>query len=394
MSVQPKSSAPSARAADSDLDSTAELPVLDDDQQQLRSWRTREKQFEEQLALRDRALALVQQDLTTAQAVAATYLESLRSLEGRRGIFEHLSTSLYWEIDARETKLAGAEEQLSAAASHTKDLEAALAERAARIADLEGASLTAQSRCEELDTANSVQRKRAEELEAELATLRVELQQRAAALQEASTERAEHIARIAAGVARIEDLEGHIVKQQESVRVLQADCNAGVARVKELEGDLRAAEDMIHRLEAELRGRDSLERSSQRWRATVEETRSALVDRAETGGTHEHVPDRDTRLLIREEGDGEVVHVLGRKTSVGRTPDNDLRINAKYISRRHAVILAGPAHTIIEDLNSTNGVLVNGRRIRRQMLRDGDSVMIGKAVFRFAVRSAVERWRV
>ena len=55
--------------------------------------------------------------------------------------------------------------------------------------------------------------------------------------------------------------------------------------------------------------------------------------------------------------------MLGRKTSIGRTPDNDLQIDAKFISRHHAVILAGPAHTIIEDLNSTNGVLVNGRRI-------------------------------
>ncbi len=50
--------------------------------------------------------------------------------------------------------------------------------------------------------------------------------------------------------------------------------------------------------------------------------------------------------------------MLGRKTTIGRTPDNDLMIDAKFISRHHAVILAGPTHTIIEDLNSTNGVLV------------------------------------
>ena len=65
------------------------------------------------------------------------------------------------------------------------------------------------------------------------------------------------------------------------------------------------------------------------------------------------------------------MHVLGRKTSIGRTPDNDVQIEAKYISRHHAVILAGPVHTIIEDLNSTNGVLVNGRRITRHTLQDG-----------------------
>ena len=80
------------------------------------------------------------------------------------------------------------------------------------------------------------------------------------------------------------------------------------------------------------------------------------------------------------------VHVLGRKTTVGRTPDNDMQIDAKFISRHHAVILAGPAHAIIEDLNSTNGVMVNNRRITRQPLKDGDTVVIGKTQFRFVVR--------
>ena len=103
---------------------------------------------------------------------------------------------------------------------------------------------------------------------------------------------------------------------------------------------------------------------------------------------HEPAPDGATRLMIRTDGDTEVVHVLGRRTTVGRTPDNDLQIDAKFISRHHAVILAGPAHAIIEDLNSTNGVMVNNRRVTRQPLKDGDTVMIGKTQFRFVVRPA------
>ena len=69
----------------------------------------------------------------------------------------------------------------------------------------------------------------------------------------------------------------------------------------------------------------------------------------------EPAADGATRLLIRADGESEVVHVLGRKTTVGRTPDNDLQIDAKFISRNHAVILAGPNHTIIEDLNAETG---------------------------------------
>jgi pSer/pThr/pTyr-binding forkhead associated (FHA) protein len=90
-------------------------------------------------------------------------------------------------------------------------------------------------------------------------------------------------------------------------------------------------------------------------------------------------------------GESEVVHLLGRKTTIGRTPDNDMQIDAKFISRHHAVILAGPTHTIIEDLNSTNGVHVNNRRIVRQTLKDGDIVLVGKAQFRFAVRPTADR---
>ena len=48
------------------------------------------------------------------------------------------------------------------------------------------------------------------------------------------------------------------------------------------------------------------------------------------------------------------------------------------ISRHHAVLLSSPDHCIVEDLNSTNGVLVNGRRVSRQILHDGDTVTVGK----------------
>jgi len=85
------------------------------------------------------------------------------------------------------------------------------------------------------------------------------------------------------------------------------------------------------------------------------------------------------------------VHVLGRKTSIGRTPDNDLQIDAKYVSRRHAVILVGPVHAVVEDLNSTNGVLVNGRRVTRHTLKDGDQIALGRSVYRFAVRKSTEQ---
>ncbi len=83
--------------------------------------------------------------------------------------------------------------------------------------------------------------------------------------------------------------------------------------------------------------------------------------------------------------------MLGRKTTIGRTPDNDLQIDASFISRHHAVLLVNGQQTVIEDLNSTNGVYVNGHRVSREVLNDGDLVMVGKARFRFAIRPAASR---
>ena len=67
--------------------------------------------------------------------------------------------------------------------------------------------------------------------------------------------------------------------------------------------------------------------------------------------------------------------MLGKKvTTIGRTDDNDLAIDTKFISRHHAQMLAGPNFTVLEDLGSTNGVYVNNRRISKQTLKDGDQV--------------------
>jgi type II secretory pathway predicted ATPase ExeA len=63
---------------------------------------------------------------------------------------------------------------------------------------------------------------------------------------------------------------------------------------------------------------------------------------------------------------------------IGRTPDNDLQIDSKYISRHHAQIITSVHSSVLEDLNSTNGIYVRAKRVRRRMLNDGDVVQIGQ----------------
>jgi general secretion pathway protein A len=62
---------------------------------------------------------------------------------------------------------------------------------------------------------------------------------------------------------------------------------------------------------------------------------------------------------------------------IGRTSDNDLQIDSKFVSRHHAQLVTTEEGTVLEDLNSTNGVYLNARRVRRHRLAEGDVVRIG-----------------
>ena len=58
--------------------------------------------------------------------------------------------------------------------------------------------------------------------------------------------------------------------------------------------------------------------------------------------------------------------------------DNDLQIDSKFISRHHCQIVTQPDSCLIEDLNSTNGIYVQSKRVRRHNLNDGDVVQVGQ----------------
>ena len=274
-------------------------------------------------------------------------------------------------------------------------------------ANTQQAAFTEQTeRCGRLEASLDAERQRAGQLESELAAVRAEMEEWGGVLRSVQQERGGHLASIAAAESRVRELERQAGAKDENVRALQAECATHLARVRELESDVHAAEEALHRLEAEVRNRDAqiseLETTNQQWRETPGEMRLAAtdstpilndptVDPEEQEPIVEPVAAGAGRLLIRSEGGREVVHVLGRKTSIGRTPDNDLQLDAKFVSRHHAVILVGPNNTVIEDLNSTNGVQVNGRRVTRQTLRDGDRIAIGRTQYHFLVRKSADK---
>lgn len=71
------------------------------------------------------------------------------------------------------------------------------------------------------------------------------------------------------------------------------------------------------------------------------------------------------------------------RVSIGRHADNDICLNDKAVSGHHAVIITILSDSFLEDLDSTNGTLVNGKQIAKHPLSNGDTVTIGRNSLRY-----------
>ena len=63
---------------------------------------------------------------------------------------------------------------------------------------------------------------------------------------------------------------------------------------------------------------------------------------------------------------------------IGRDPNNDIQIDNIAISRKHARIVKNPNDYIIEDMNSVNGIFIDGKKINKKFLKTNDEIIIGK----------------
>lgn len=280
------------------------------------------------------ALERSQADLAELQRRVTRHEETLRHAEGRRYIFDSM-------LREREQLAEELSAQLAAQREQQRALEQRLAQQDQQV----------QAHTQQLIADGAAASTRAGELEAELRRARAELSE----AQAASLVAQRHVVLLEADVA---DHVAVATAQREQLRTTES-------ANESLRGDLAAAEDLIRTREGEL---------------AQLAARQARVDSSEPA------PETRERMLVRTEGEEGIVHVLGRRTTVGRTPDNDLRIDVDYISRHHAVLLDAAGGTIVEDLDSTNGVFVNNVRVARRQLSPGDLVTFGKTTFRFLLK--------
>lgn len=287
-----------------------------------------------ELARSQTALAHTQSELLDLRRRVVRHQEVLQHTEGRRNVFDSM-------LRGHEETVADLAAQLQEQRDQQRALESRLAEQ----------DQSHQTQAQRLLNDGAVALTRAREMESDLQGSRQEL---------AAAQAAALVAQ-----RRASQLETDLADSAAAAEALRVQLQATEAAGETLRGDLAAAEDLIRSREAEL------------------QQHAVRIARLES---QEAATEVHERILVCTEGDVDIVHVLGRRTTVGRTPDNDMCIDADFISRHHAVLLDTNAGTVVEDLESTNGVFVNSARVTRSPLTPGDLVTFGRTTFRFLLK--------
>ena len=93
--------------------------------------------------------------------------------------------------------------------------------------------------------------------------------------------------------------------------------------------------------------------------------------------------------LLSDSGLPDQITVDSLPIVVGRSPDVDIVIRDRWVSRRHCEILRLNQAVMIRDLDSCHGTLVNEIRVKNTELNHGDKVQIGLSIFEVVFRSNV-----
>ena len=116
--------------------------------------------------------------------------------------------------------------------------------------------------------------------------------------------------------------------------------------------------------------------------------RRQMLERAKSGTRTERVqsPPVLRRYLIALEPERDDVYELLRpRMYVGRGAEASLRLADATVSRLHGIVSLEDGEAFVEDASSTNGIFVNGKRVQRAALKDGDTVTFGTARYQYRI---------
>jgi len=119
--------------------------------------------------------------------------------------------------------------------------------------------------------------------------------------------------------------------------------------------------------------------------ATYVGTPSTLIDKSNRGEY------RGSLLVLAGSNSGEMTVLDHDETTLGRSEECTLQILDSGVSRQHCRLTREGLRFFIEDLGSRNGTYVNGRRISKVELQDGDKVQLGRTtILRFSLQDALD----
>jgi len=372
---------------------------------ELRTARETAAALNERIKRGDAEVNTARSDLGAARTHVSSYLELLRTREWRRGFDLNLFREMDAKVGAVHAGHGALESERDRLRSRVADLEAQLTAHSAA-AEAEQARLTAELAARdralvEAREGGSADAQRVREL-----------------LEFAELQQAEHTTEMAQ--LRSEQAE-QIARLQSEAETHDQEMTVLMAHLQEARRPIKSIETDVKRLTEELAAKSAAcaesDEENHKLRATLERTRGALeereflirrLERSESNNAHAlgRIQTSIERLgsvppgpgaaqgptaewsaeLIRIDGERPVTHVLSRRTRIGRASGCELQIDSSSVSRHHALVIVGPREAVIEDLNSTNGVLVNGRKVTRQQLADGDAITIGETQFRYLAR--------
>lgn len=85
-----------------------------------------------------------------------------------------------------------------------------------------------------------------------------------------------------------------------------------------------------------------------------------------------------SEIVVRSNGEIVAEYTFPRgRAIIGRSRDNEIYIKSKFVSRHHAQLVSDDNGCVIEDLNSTNGVFLGEKQVKKYRLRDGDKISVG-----------------
>jgi len=339
------------------------------------------------------------------------------------------------EITQRAAERGEDERRRSALESRLADLTAEHADARARLLAAESALAVAQQRAQAEALASGTAAQRLRELEtamaarqAEVSDARLEIERNRALLADltaallksqtlfADQSRLLEERESAAGTmaathaeqtALIATLRGHIDELTARLATPEAERRALEERISALMNDVTESDYRLTRLESmnsELRatvGRlttSLAEREGELQRATqiasmntyaLGRVQSSIDELGRTLAASEAVPSQPQVSVLTRIGSVQNHSVVLRgRTTIGRERDNDLPLPMRSVSRHHAVLIPAFRTAFVQDLSSTNGVLVNQRRVRCARLEHGDVITFGEAQFRYTVTPA------